>query len=498
MGREPLILAIDQGTTGTTVLLVNRESRVVGRGYAEVRQIYPQPGWVEHDPLQIWENVLEAIDLAKADARCEARQIFAIGVTNQRETTVLWDAETGRPVANAIVWQCRRTASLCDALREQGWEEPIRQKTGLPVDAYFSGTKVRWLLDNHPSARELAAAGRLRFGTVDSWLLWQLSGGALHVTDPSNASRTMLFNLHTVDWDDDLLRLLEVPRTVLPRIVDSSGVCGTTAASPALPAGIPLAGIAGDQQAALFGQACFEPGQLKATYGTGGFLLLNCGERPLASQHGLVSTVAWSRAGQPTYALEGSIFIAGAVVQWLRDELRLVRTAAETEELALSLKDNGGVYLVPAFVGLGAPYWDMHARGTVVGLTRGTGRAHLARAALESIAYQVRDVVEAMEEDWGQAIASLRVDGGATQNGFLLQFQSDLLGIPILKPAGVDRTGLGAAYLAGLAIGFWSHERELAGQWVAEREFRPGLTPDERNALHYHWRRAVERASSWI
>jgi len=497
MSREPLIMAIDQGTTGTTVLLVNHQGQVVGRGYSEVRQIYPQPGWVEHDPLQIWESVLISVKQAMHAASGTVGQIAGIGIANQRETSVLWDARNGMPLANAIVWQCRRTAALCEQMRQRGWEESVRQKTGLPIDPYFSGTKVHWLLATHPEWREAATTGRLRFGTIDSWLMWKLSGGAMHVTDPSNASRTMLFNLHTQKWDDELLGMLEVPPALLPAVVPSSGICGYTADEAGLPAGVPLAGIAGDQQAALFGQACFEPGQLKVTYGTGGFLLLNTGPRPLASSRGLITTVAWAQGDRLAYALEGSIFIAGAVVQWLRDELKVIHSAAESEELARSVADNGGVYLVPAFVGLGAPYWDAQARGTIVGLTRGTGRKHLARAALESIAYQVRDVTEAMVADWGQPITNLRVDGGATENSFLLQFQSDILGLPVVRPFGSERTGLGAAYLAGLGIGFWADERELASLWRAEREYSPRIEPAARERLYAGWKRAVERAGNW-
>lgn len=497
------ILALDQGTTGSTALVVGEDGAVLGRGYRELPQHYPQPGWVEHDPGEIWTTQLEAARAALSAARLAPRDLAAIGITNQRETTLLWDRRTGEPVHRAIVWQCRRSAPLCERLRAEGLEPLVRARTGLVLDAYFSGTKIAWLLDTRPELRARAARGELAFGTVDTWLLWQLTGGRVHATEPSNASRTLCFDIRRLDWDAELTNHLRVPREVFPAVRPSVGVFGETIALDGLGAGIPVAGIAGDQQAALFGQGAFAPGGAKNTYGTGCFLLLNTGPEPVASEAGLLTTVAWSlppAAGQPpavVYALEGAIFVAGAAVQWLRDGLGLIRTAAETEPLARSVPDTGGVYLVPAFVGLGAPYWDMYARGTLVGLTRGTTRAHLARATLEAIAYQTRDVLEVMSREAGRLPAELRVDGGATENDFLCQFQADILGVPLLRPRVRETTGLGAAYLAGLGVGLWRGPEALRDLWQLDRRFEPAMPADRREALYADWQRAVERARGW-
>ncbi len=431
---------------------------------------------------------------ALAQSNAQANDVAAIGITNQRETTILWDRKTGEPIYNAIVWQDRRTSGFCDGLRAQGHESIIQQKTGLVIDAYFSGSKIRWMLDNVPGAKARAKRGELAFGTVDSWLIWKLTGGARHVTDVTNASRTMLFNLHTLEWDDELLALFDIPASLLPEVVASSEICGK--ASGVLE-GIPIAGIAGDQQAALFGQMCMHPGMVKCTYGTGSFMLLNTGEKPVPSRHKLLTTVAWRIGGRTTYALEGSIFIAGAVVQWLRDELQMIRSAEEIEALAASVADTGGVYLVPAFSGLGAPHWDQYARGTITGLTRGSNRAHIARAALEGIAFQVADVLAAMESDSGVPLQELRVDGGAARNNLLMQIQADLLGVPVTRPSNPETTVLGAIYLAGLAVGYWPDQETISKQWAAERRFTPNLGEAERRARQSDWARALERARRW-
>jgi glycerol kinase len=491
------VLALDQGTTGSTALVVDPEGGVRARGYAEVPQHYPQPGWVEHDPAEIWATTVQALGQAVASAGVTPSEIAAVGITNQRETTILWERRSGRPVGNAIVWQCRRTAALCDRLRAAGAEPEIRRKTGLVVDAYFSGTKIRWMLDHEPALERRAERGELCFGTVDAWLLWQLTGGAVHATDPSNASRTLCYDIHERAWDDELCRILGVPAALLPEVKPSAGVFGETSRGGPLPGGIPVAGIAGDQQAALFGQACVEPGMAKNTYGTGCFALLNTGERAVASREGLLTTVAWTVEGRTTYALEGAVFIAGAAVQWLRDGLGVIKQAAETQALAESVADTGGVYLVPAFVGLGAPYWDPYARGTLVGITRGTTRAHLARAALEAIAYQSRDVLDTMKRESGVPVTSLRVDGGASANDFLCQFQADLLGVEVLRPSVTETTGLGAAYLAGVGAGLWK-SRDLAGRWKLERKFTPAMSENARAAAYEGWRRAVERSRGWV
>jgi glycerol kinase len=488
------LLALDQGTSGSTALVVDDEGAVRARGYAEVPQHYPQPGWVEHDPNDLWTTTAEAAATALARAGLGGRDVAAVGITNQRETTLIWDRKTGAPIHRAIVWQCRRTAPTCDRLRADGLEATVRERTGLVIDAYFSGTKIAWLLDHVPGARARAGRGELAFGTVDSWLLWQLTGGRVHATDVSNASRTLCLNLATVAWDDRMCALLQVPREVLPTVVDSAGACGDTIDHGWLPAGVPIAGIAGDQQAALFGQACFMPGTAKNTYGTGCFALLNTGDQPVASRHGLLTTVAWRIDGQTTYALEGAVFIAGAAVQWLRDGLGIIAAAGETEALARSVGDTGGVYFVPAFVGLGAPYWDQHARGVIVGLTRGTTRAHLARAALEAIAYQSRDVLDAMAADAKASLGDLKVDGGATVNDFLCQFQADVLDATVERPAVIETTALGAAYLAGVGSGLWRSLDAVAARRTVERRFTPSMDAAARAEGYAGWRRAVERA----
>ncbi len=494
---DTYILALDQGTTSSRAILFDRKARIVSVAQREFRQIYPQPGWVEHDPLEIWDSQLGVAREAIAAAGIAASQVAAIGITNQRETTVVWDRATGAPLYNAVVWQCRRSAPLCDALKQQGWEPTVRERTGLVIDAYFSGTKIQWLLTHVPGLRGRAERGEVCFGTVDTWLLWKLSGGRVWMTDYSNASRTMLFDIQRLAWDPDLCRALEVPPAMLPEVRPSSGVYGFAAADR-FGAEIPIAGIAGDQQASLFGQACFRPGMAKNTYGTGCFLLVHTGERPVASRTGLLTTIAASPAeGRVEYALEGSIFIAGAAIQWLRDGLQLIAHSAESEALAASVPDNGGVYFVPAFVGLGAPHWDMYARGTILGITRGTTRAHLARAALEAIAYQSREVLGAAGSEAGLELEELRVDGGATANDFLLQFQADILGRPVVRPVVKETTALGAAYLAGLAVGYWTDRAEIAQHWAAERRFLPAMDAVRREDLFATWRRAVARAVGW-
>jgi len=475
----------------------DRSGRAVSVAQREFRQIYPQPGWVEHDPLEIWESQLAVAQQAVASAGIGPSQIAAIGITNQRETTVLWDRETGIPVHNAIVWQCRRTAPLCDALKAGGWETEVRTRTGLVIDAYFSGTKIQWLLDTVPGLRSRAERGEVCFGTVDAWLMFKLSGGKRWLTDYSNASRTMLFNIHTLQWDPDLCRALGIPQRMLPDVRPSSQVYGQTVAD-LLGAEVPIAGIAGDQQASLFGQACFRPGMAKNTYGTGCFLLVHTGGSPVPSRSGLLTTIAASPTeGRPEYALEGSVFIAGAAIQWLRDGLGVIAHSADSEGLAASVPDSGGVYFVPAFVGLGAPHWDMYARGTILGITRGTTRAHLARAALEAIAYQSREVLGAAAADAGLTLDELRVDGGATANNLLMQFQADILGTPVVRPVVKETTALGAAYLAGLAVGYWTGREEIARNWAADRRFEPGMNPGRREELFAGWRRAVARSAGW-
>jgi len=492
------ILALDQGTTSSRALVFNHRGHAVAKAQQEFPQHFPSPGWVEHDPADLWETTRRTALAAVAEANLTGTDLAAIGLTNQRETTLLWERATGRPLHRAIVWQDRRTAPLCAKLRQRGLEPLFREKTGLLLDPYFSGTKLTWLLDNIPGARRRAARGELAFGTVDTWLLWQLTAGKIHATDVSNASRTLLLNLRTGTWDADLLKILRIPRAVLPEVRSSSEVYGHVAAIPALD-GVPIAGIAGDQQAALFGQACFRPGHAKNTYGTGCFLLLHTGEKPVVSKHRLLTTIAW-RLGPDApleYALEGSVFIGGAVVQWLRDGLGLVAASADIEALAARAPDNGGVFFVPAFTGLGAPHWDASARGAILGLSRGTTAAHLARAALESIAYQSADLLEAMQADSKLKLRELRVDGGATVNTALMQFQADLLRVPVVRPRVVETTALGAAYLAGLAVGYWKNRAEIAAQWTESRRFRPAANAPAMKKLRLTWHRAVERAKGW-
>ncbi len=490
------ILALDQGTTSSRAILFDRAGRIVQVAQKEFRQIYPRSGWVEHDPDEIWSSQASVAIEVLGKAGLSGRDLAATGITNQRETTLIWDRGTGRPIHNAIVWQDRRTAGLCGKLKADSLEETFRAKTGLLLDAYFSGTKVRWLLDHVDGARERAEAGELAFGTVDTWLLWKLTGGEIHATDPSHASRTLLFNIHTGEWDDELLEILGVPRALLPEVRSSSEVYGEVR-ERGLVAGTPVAGIAGDQQAALFGQVCTRPGMAKNTYGTGCFLLMHTGAEPVASRNNLLTTVAWRLGERTEYALEGSVFIGGAVVQWLRDSLGIIRRSSEVEALAAGAADTGGVYLVPAFAGLGAPHWDPYARGTLVGLTRGSGAAEIARAALESIAYQSYDVLRAMESDSGLALKELRVDGGACVNNLLMQFQADLLQAPVLRPTVTETTALGAASLAGLAVGFWKDRDELAAQWKIDRTFSPGGDAANLEARLAGWRKALERAKGW-
>jgi glycerol kinase len=511
------ILALDQGTTSSRAILFDHDSNLACVSQRELRQIYPRSGWVEHDPEEIWQSQLLTAREVLDQAGISAKEVAAIGITNQRETSIVWERATGRPIHNAIVWQCRRTADICDELKEEGFDRKILRKTGLVTDAYFSGTKVRWLLDHIPGARARARDGDLLFGTVDSWLIYRLTGGSVHATDFSNASRTLLFNIHRKRWDQEILDRLEIPKIMLPQVLPSSGVFGE-ASREWFGSAIPIAGNAGDQQAALYGQACFEVGMVKNTYGTGCFLLLNTGERAVSSRNGLLTTIAWGirpsgrrksprreaasvgrddSRGVITYALEGSVFIAGAAIQWLRDGLKIIEQASQSETLATSVKDSGGVYFVPAFVGLGAPYWDMQARGTLIGITRGTERAHIVRAALESMAYQTRDVAEAMQRDAGTRMRELRVDGGAVVNNFLCQFQADILGVPVLRPSITETTALGAAYLAGLAVGFWKDQKEISSHWRLDRKFEPHLKPAAREAAYAEWKRAVERSLRW-
>ncbi|MFA6288319.1 MAG: glycerol kinase GlpK [Opitutaceae bacterium] len=496
MSHPRHILALDQGTTSSRAIVFDHAGAAVASAQKEFRQLYPQPGWVEHDPLEIWASQRDTAAEILAKAGLSATDIAAVGVTNQRETTVVWDRATGTPVCNAIVWQDRRTADFCAQLKRDGVEPLVAKKTGLRLDPYFSGTKLRWILDNIPGVRTRAERGELAFGTIDSWLVWRLTGGKVHATDVSNASRTLLCNIHTGDWDDELLSLFGIPRALLPEIKSSSELYGRVSAG--LPAaGAPIAGIAGDQQAALFGQACFSPGMAKNTYGTGCFLLMNTGKKPVVSKNNLLTTVAWRIGGKTEYALEGSVFIGGAVIQWLRDELRLVRDVAELDALAASVPDAGGLFLVPAFAGLGAPHWDPYARGTLVGITRGTNRAHLCRAALEAIAFQSADLIACMEKDGGLPLKELRVDGGASRSRPLLQFQADLLGTTVVRPKCVETTALGAAYLAGLAVGYWTSREDIARHWIADTTFTPARDRTAVTALRQNWNRALERAKNW-
>lgn len=493
---KSFILAIDQGTTSSRAIVFSQEGAIHSVVQREFKQHYPKPGWVEHDPNEIWKSQAGVVAEAITEAGANGKNIAAIGITNQRETTVIWDKETGEPVYNAIVWQDRRTSDYCDKLIRDGWVEKIQQKTGLVIDAYFSATKIRWILENVDGARQKAEEGKLLFGTIDSWLVWKFTKGECHITDITNASRTMLYNIHEQQWDEELLELMNIPRSMLPEVRSSSEVYGMTKTT-IFAHEVPIAGIAGDQQSALFGQMCTQPGMLKNTYGTGAFIMFNTGEKSITSQNNLLTTVAWQRNGSTTYALEGSIFIAGAVVQWLRDGLGLIKSSSDIEKLALTERDNGDVYMVPAFSGLGAPHWDQRARGTIVGLTRGSTAGHIARASLESIAFQTRDVLNAMKLDSGIDIKELRVDGGATANDTLMQFQADILDIPLIRPQVHETTALGAAFLAGLAVGFWEGTDELAKQWKVDKVFEPSMNKTRVDELLTKWDKAVDKAKNW-
>ena len=490
------IMALDSGTTSNRCILFNHAGEVCSIAQKEFTQIFPQPGWVEHDADEIFSTQLEVARQAMANIGATAADIAAIGITNQRETTVVWNKTTGRPICNAIVWQCRRTAEYCDSLSKQGLVDTIRQKTGLVIDPYFSGTKIRWILENIPGARALAENGELLFGTVETWLIWKLSGGKVHVTDYSNASRTMLFNINTLQWDEEILRLLDIPASMLPKAVPSSGIYGHTSAQ-FFGAPIPIAGAAGDQQAALFGQACFDPGDSKCTYGTGAFLLMNTGETPIFSRNGLVTTIAWGLNGKVNYALEGSIFVAGAAIQWLRDQLRFIESAVDSEYMAQKVNDTNGCYVVPAFTGLGAPHWDAYARGSILGLTRGVNKYHIIRATLDSIVYQTNDVLSAMASDSGIALSALKVDGGASANNYLMQTQADISDAPVLRPACVETTAMGAAYLAGLAVGYWAGTEEIRKNWCVDRRFTPNISVSLREKRIRGWKKAVECSLGW-
>ena len=496
MTQQRYVVALDQGTTSSRAIIFDHDARIVAVSQREFTQHYPQPGWVEHDPMEIWATQSSTLTEALAKSGIHNDEIAAIGITNQRETTVVWEKATGKPVYNAIVWQCRRTAAICEELKERGLDNYVRENTGLLLDAYFSGTKVKWILDNVEGAREKAERGELLFGTIDTWLIWKMTNGEVHVTDPTNASRTMLYNIRDLQWDGHILQELGIPASMLPEVRPSSEIYGYTTRGGG--AHIPIAGIAGDQQAALFGQLCFEKGMAKNTYGTGCFLLMNTGETPVKSDCGLLTTIAVGPTGNVNYALEGSVFMGGATIQWLRDELRLIDDATDTGYFASTVKDSNGVYLVPAFVGLGAPYWDPYARGAIVGLTRGANRNHIIRAALESIAYQSRDVLDAMQKDSGIRLASLKVDGGAVANDFLMQFQSDIMGTTVVRPKLIETTALGAAFLAGLAVGFWKSTAELSDKFSIDREFEPSLPAEQREQLYAGWQKAVTRAQHWV
>lgn len=490
---EKYVMALDQGTTSCRCILYNHEGRPAGMAQEEFTQIFPKSGWVEHDPMEIWNRQLSVCRKAMEGINAKAENIDSIGITNQRETTVVWDKQTGKPVYNAIVWQCRRTAEFCRDLVNTGLESAVREKTGLVIDPYFSGTKIRWILDNVPQARHLAGEGRLLFGTIETWLIWNLTVGRVHVTDYSNASRTMMFNIHELRWDQELLEMLGVPESILPEPVPSSRIYGYT--SPELFGGeIPISGAAGDQQAALFGQTCFDNGEAKNTFGTGGFVLVNTGSRPVKSEKGLLTTIAWGIEDKVCYALEGSVFVSGAVIQWLRDELGIIGTSGETEEIARSVPDTAGAYVVPAFTGLGAPYWDPYARGTITGLSRGVNRNHIVRAALEAMAYQTWDLLEAMAEDLGSPIRRLKVDGGAAENSFLLEFLADILGQKVYRPECIETTSLGAAYLAGMATGYWKSMDDIRDNWQIDRIFEPSMEEEKRRTLLEGWHKAVGRA----
>lgn len=495
--EKKYIVALDQGTTSSRAIVMDHDANIISVSQREFAQIYPKPGWVEHDPMEIWASQSSTLVEALAKADIGSDQIAGIGITNQRETTVVWDKESGKPVYNAIVWQCRRTADMCEKLKEDGLEEYVRQTTGLVIDPYFSGTKVKWILDNVDGARERANRGELLFGTIDTWLIWRMTQGRVHVTDYTNASRTMMFDIHKLEWDDKLLKVLDIPRSMLPSVRPSSEIYGQTNIGGKGGTRIPIAGIAGDQQAALYGQLCVQPGMAKNTYGTGCFLLMNTGTEAVLSKHGLLTTIACGPRGEVNYALEGAVFVAGAAIQWLRDEMKLISDADDSEYFAGKVKDSNGVYVVPAFTGLGAPYWDPYARGAIFGLTRGVNANHIIRATLESIAFQTRDLLDAMQADSGARLKSLRVDGGAVANNFLMQFQSDILGTRVERPLVREVTALGAAYLAGLAVGYWSDLEELRSKAVIEREFTPSIETVERNVRYRGWQKAVERARSW-
>ncbi len=490
------IMALDAGTTSNRCILFNEAGEMCSVAQKEFTQLFPQPGWVEHDANEIFSTQMEVARAAMANLGITAANIAAIGITNQRETTVVWDKATGEPVCNAIVWQCRRTSGYCDELKARGLTDTVREKTGLVIDAYFSATKLRWILENVPGARDRAERGELLFGTVETWLIWKLTGGKAHVTDYSNASRTMLFNINTLTWDEEILAELNIPRCMLPEVKPSSGIYGTTRAQ-FFGGPIPISGAAGDQQAALFGQTCFAPGEAKNTYGTGCFLLMNTGDTPVFSQNGLVTTIAWGLDGKVTYALEGSIFVAGAAIQWLRDELRFIESAADSEYMAQKVKDTNGCYVVPAFTGLGAPHWDQYARGTVVGLTRGVNKYHIIRATLDSLCYQTNDVLKAMEADSGIKLAALKVDGGASANNYLMQTQADIIAAPVQRPVCVETTAMGAAYLAGLAVGYWKDRQDVARNWAVDRTFRPSIADGERETRLRGWNKAVKCAYHW-
>lgn len=495
--RQKYILALDQGTTSSRAIVFNHQGKVLGIGSQEIRQIYPKPGWVEHDPIEIWESQMTAVKKAIDAAHISPKQLAAIGITNQRETTILWKRDKGQPVHNAVVWQCRRTAEECLQLKKGPFGKKIRQRTGLIIDAYFSGTKIKWILEHDKKIAKAAAQGEIAFGTVDSWLAYKLSGQNLHITDYSNASRTLLFNIHDLNWDEEILSYLGIPANILPQVKPSSHFYGYTSPEVFFGGEVPISGIIGDQQGALFGQTCFQKGQSKNTYGTGCFLLMHTGDKPIISNNNLLTTISWGLSRGVEYALEGSVFIGGAVVQWLRDGLQIISQAKESESLAVSLNSNEGVYFVPAFVGLGAPYWDMYARGTILGITRGTTKAHLARAALEAIAYQTRDVLECMEKDAGVKLRELRADGGATANNFLMQFQADILGVPVVVPEVAEVTSLGAAYLAGLAVGYWKDKGELTENFKIKKKYNPHMSASQRQKLYEHWQMAVARARRW-
>ncbi|MEX0646922.1 MAG: glycerol kinase GlpK [Balneolaceae bacterium] len=493
---DQYILALDQGTTSSRAIVFDKKGSMISTAQKEFRQIYPEAGWVEHDGNEIWSSQAGVAAEAITKAGFNGKNIAAIGITNQRETTLIWDRETGKPVYNAIVWQDRRTSDYCDQLKKDGLAQTIQEKTGLIIDSYFSGTKIKWILDNVDGVRARAEKGELAFGTMDSWLVWNFTRGETHITDVTNASRTMIYNIHDMKWDQELLEIMDIPESLLPEVKSSSEVYGDTKTT-IFASKVPIAGIAGDQQAALFGQRCIEPGMVKNTYGTGCFMMMNTGEKPNISENNLLTTIAWKVNGKTEYALEGSIFIAGAVVQWLRDELKLIRSSSEVEKLAATVEDNGGVYMVPAFAGLGAPHWDQHARGTIVGLTRGSNAGHIARAALESIAYQTLDVLKAMEADSGIDVSELRVDGGAAANNVLMQFQADVLQAPVIRPKILETTALGAAYLAGLAVGYWNDHEEINKQWQEDRKFKPEMEPHNTEKLFNGWNRALKAAKAW-